>query len=164
MNPNRISPRKLFLALLASLPLAAGAAAGAKENKLIERGRYLVLVGNCNDCHTPGFAQSDGKVPEKDWLTGDKVGFRGGWGTTYPTNLRRYFSEVSEKEWLLKARHAAYRPPMPSPSLRAMTDQDLKALYHFVRSLGPSGDMSPAYVPPAQQPAGPVIQFPLPPA
>ena len=48
------------------------------------RGRYLVQIGGCNDCHTPGYAMSGGKVPEKQWLTGDAVGWNGPWGTTYP--------------------------------------------------------------------------------
>ena len=55
-------------------------AAGAKKpsSQQIARGRYLLVVGSCNDCHTAGFAPSDGKVPEKEWLLGDGVlGFRG---------------------------------------------------------------------------------------
>ena len=52
---------------------------------------------------------------------------------------------------------------MPWFTLRDMSAQDLRALYRFVRSLGPAGDAAPAYVPPGQKPNGPVIQFPQPP-
>jgi hypothetical protein len=44
------------------------------------RGRYLLAVGNCNDCHTNNFAERDGNVPESTWLMGSPVGFKGPWG------------------------------------------------------------------------------------
>ncbi|MBS1189305.1 MAG: hypothetical protein H6R10_1097 [Rhodocyclaceae bacterium] len=149
--------------LLAASPLAMAAAGKAPDPSLVERGRYLTTVAGCNDCHTPGYALNDGKVAERYWLVGDQVGYRGAWGTTYPGNLRRYFNNISEEEWLRTARGANYRPPMPSPALRAMTDEDLRAIYHFVRSLGPAMSLVPAYVPPEQQPTGPVVIFPMPP-
>ena len=126
----------------------------------VERGRYLVQVSGCNDCHTPGYAMNHGQVPEALWLTGDALGWRGGWGTTYAANLRLAFARMSEEQWLQVARHAEYRPPMPWVSLRAMTDEDLRALWRYVRALGPAGEPAPAYVPPGQAPLGPVVQFP----
>lgn len=34
---------------------SAGAAAiSAKDSRSIERGRYVVRIAGCNDCHTPG--------------------------------------------------------------------------------------------------------------
>ena len=41
---------------------------------LVERGRYIVATSGCNDCHTPGYAMSEGKVDESLWLTGEKLG------------------------------------------------------------------------------------------
>ena len=61
------------------------------------------------------------------------------------------------------AKTAEYRPPMPWFNLHAMTEQDLRAMYRFVRSLGPGGEPAPAYVPPGQTPAGPYVSFPMPP-
>ena len=29
----------------------------------IERGKYLIVVGGCNDCHTPGYLLEDGNSP-----------------------------------------------------------------------------------------------------
>ena len=52
------------------------------------RERYLITIAGCNDCHTPNYPQSGGKTPEKEWLTGDALGWRGPWGTTYAPNLR----------------------------------------------------------------------------
>jgi hypothetical protein len=39
-------------------------------DKETERGRYIIAISGCNDCHTPGFLLNGGKTPEKDWLTG----------------------------------------------------------------------------------------------
>ena len=44
-----------------------------------------------------------------------------------------------------------------------MSEHDLKAIYHYVASLGPAGAPAPAYVPPGQEPRTPAIQFPAPP-
>ena len=45
----------------------------------------------------------------------------------------------------------------------ALSTEDLRALYHFTRSLGPAGTPAPAYVPPGQTPPPPFVQFPEPP-
>jgi hypothetical protein len=47
--------------------------------------------------------------------------------------------------------------------VRDMSTSDLRALYRYVRHLGPAGKPAPAYVPPEQTPAGPHVQFPAPP-
>jgi len=125
----------------------------------IERGRYIVRIGGCNDCHTPGFAQSGGTTPEKQWLTGDVVGFQGPWGTTYATNLRLSLARMTKEQWITYARQSPMKPPMPWPSLRDMTADDLAAIYRFVRYLGPEGKPAPAHVPPGQKAAGPVIRM-----
>ena len=88
------------------------------------------------------------------------LGFRGPWGTTYPTNLRLYFKDLTEAEWLRRARTVEMRPPMPWFNLRAMTDADLKAIWRYVRAAGPAGQPAPAALPPGGTPNGPVVQFP----
>ena len=65
-----------------------------KNAAAIERGRYLVKIAGCNDCHTPGYAQAGGSVPENKWLMGDTLGYQGPWGTTYPVNLRLYMQDI----------------------------------------------------------------------
>lgn len=139
--------------------------AGAQTSKSpqgasIERGRYLVSIAGCNDCHTPGYPQAGGKVPEKQWLVGDQLGWRGPWGTTYPANLRLYMQTVSEDQWIKIAKTTELRPPMPWFALRDMTEEDLASIYRFVRHLGPGGEPAPAYLPPGQEPKGPYVQFP----
>ena len=161
--------RAVMLALcLPGAALAADAGAGkpagaAAEGRYIERGRYLVRIAGCNDCHTAGYAQSGGQVSEKDWLLGDRLGWRGPWGTTYPANLRLAMSKMGENEWIKLAQTAKMRPPMPWFALRDMDREDVRAIYRFVRHLGPAGAPAPAFVPPGQAPAGPYVQFPAPP-
>jgi mono/diheme cytochrome c family protein len=129
----------------------------------VQRGRYLVKITGCNDCHTQGYIETDGKVPEKDWLTGSTLGWRGPWGTTYGRNLRSYFSRITENEWVKIAHTFQPRPPMPWPAVHAMEERDLRALYQYIKSLGPGGEEAPAYVPPDQEPKQPYVLFPAPP-
>lgn len=159
--------RSILWAAVLCVPIAAGAdlpAASAKQPSAraaeqIERGRYLVLIGGCNDCHTPGFGPSGGKVAEQDWLVGDTLGFSGPWGTTYPSNLRLLVAGMTEQQWLVRSQ-VPTRPPMPWPSLRVMRQEDLKAVYRYIASLGPKGQTAPAYLPPGKVPSGPVVAFP----
>ena len=136
----------------------------AEEQPSVERGRYLVTIAGCNDCHTAGFAPSNGKVAESDWLRGDRLGYRGPWGTTYPTNLRTHLAALSEDQWVGAAKISAARPPMPVWALQAMSDTDLRSIYRLVKSLpGPVGEPAPAALPPGEAPNGPVLQWPEPP-
>src|ERR1041384_6471153 len=88
------------------LLFAAGAYAQEKKasNADVKRGRYLVQIGGCNDCHTPGYPLSGGKVDEKLWLTGERLGWRGPWGTTYASNLRIVASNMTEQQGMGRAR------------------------------------------------------------
>jgi len=151
---------------LALLMFAGSAAATSVEDgndPLVERGRYLVKIAGCNDCHTPDYMALVGNVPEHQWLTGEALGWRGPWGTTYGSNLRLFFQQIDEEQWLTLARTVEYRPPMPWFALRAMTEEDLRAIYRYIDQAGPAGDPAPAYLPPGVEPEGPYAQFPSPP-
>lgn len=146
--------------LLATAATVTNAAEPAAEQAMIERGRYIARIAGCNDCHTPNYAMTGGAVPEQQWLTGDRLGWRGAWGTTYPSNLRLALARLSEDDWVRNARTISYRPPMPWFALRDMDEADLRAFYRFVRALGPAGEPAPAYVPPGTQPQGMAVVFP----
>jgi len=81
-------------------------------------------------------------------------------GTSYAINLRLYFAGLSEAQWLEHARRMEPRPPMPWWNLRAMSDEELSAIYRYVRAAGPAGRPMPAALPPGQAPAPPFVQFP----
>jgi len=147
----------IVLTLFAAVVFDSAQAADADPQ--IARGRYLVMIGGCNDCHTAGFAQSGAKVPEAEWLKGDAVGYRGPWGTTYPANLRLYMQKFTEAEWVKAAKSLKTRPPMPWWAMHEMTEPDLRAMYRFVRQLGAPGNPAPAYLPPGTAPKPPYIEF-----
>ena len=149
-----------ILVAVAAAALAFPALAQKADDALIKRGRYLIQIGGCNDCHTPNYPMKGGKVPESEWLTGDALGWQGAWGTTYATNLRLYFQDLTEDQWLKKAKNLNARPPMPWFNVRAMTTNDLRAMYRYVRHLGPAGKPAPAYLPPDKTPPQPYVAFP----
>jgi hypothetical protein len=66
---------------------------------------------------------------------------------------------MDEAQFLELARAGQGRPPMPWPSLMRMSDQDLSAIYHYLRWLGPKGEPAPAPLSPGVAPAGPYIPF-----
>jgi mono/diheme cytochrome c family protein len=162
MQSQRYAAATLAAAVLGLAAVAYHANAGdaAKSRDSIARGRYLVKIAGCNDCHTAGYASSGGAVPEAEWLKGDAVGWNGAWGTTYPANLRLRLGELTEDQWVKVAKTAKFRPPMPWFALHDMSEADLRALHRYVRSLGPAGSPAPAYLPPDAKPSGPVIAFP----
>ena len=141
-------------------PIGAIAQTQTDDTDKIERGRYIAKTSGCNDCHTPGYMINNGDVPENQWLTGDSFGWRGPWGTTYGSNLRLFIKNKSEDQWVAAAKDLKRKPPMPWFNLNAMTDNDLRALYTFIKSLGKSGAPSPAYLPPNVEPPMPYAQFP----
>ncbi|CAG0928087.1 Nicotinate dehydrogenase subunit B [Planctomycetaceae bacterium] len=105
------------LALAGTAAWSGGAAiAGEKEAKeeLLERGRHLVTVGGCHDCHSPKVMSPNGPVPHPmkilsghpaeagtpavpqgvlapdRWVamtTGDMTAWVGPWGISYAANL-----------------------------------------------------------------------------
>ncbi|MBV8198546.1 MAG: cytochrome C, partial [Candidatus Eremiobacteraeota bacterium] len=76
--------QRIGTALLGVITVAGfSVARGSVQDPLIERGHYLVGYGSCNDCHTPGWRESDGTIPVSRWMTGSSLGYRGPWGTSY---------------------------------------------------------------------------------
>ena len=147
-------------ATAASVPVTA---AGPSDAELLAQGDYLVRIAGCNDCHTPGYAESSGAIPKEQWLVGSPLGWSGPWGTTYPVNLRLKLQDMDEAAWMKYSGELHARPPMPDFAVRAMKESDRLALLRFVKSLGPAGEPAPAYLEPGKQPPMPYVEFKLPP-
>lgn len=154
---------RAIICIIIGLGMTNISIAETSEAEWIERGKYVVTIGGCNDCHTPGYLMSEGNVPVDSWLIGDSLGWRGPWGTTYAPNLRLLINALSEEQWIEVAKTLKTRPPMPWFNLNLMHTDDLKSIYHFVNSLGPAGESAPDYVPPDQEPNPPFATFPAPP-
>lgn len=89
----------------------------------------------------------------------------GPWGTSYTANLTPdvetglgKWTEQQFVETLRTGRHLGrgreILPPMPWPALRNMTDEDLKAIYAYLRTIPVVKNRVPDPLPPAGAPAG----------
>lgn len=180
MHAMRHSPVLLLPLLLmacsvsTTTPADAGTAAAAKgatsapdatesDADLLAHGEYMVRIGGCNDCHTPGFAEAGGDLPKAQWLMGSPIGWHGPWGTTYAANLRLKLQDMDDAAWIEYSSKLHTRPPMPDFIVRALNDRDRLAIFRFIKSLGTGGDPAPAYLPPGEQPPMPYVDFVAPP-
>jgi hypothetical protein len=178
-------------ALLALATCAAAVAAvqaiatPAKEDPSVARGRYLVTIGGCNDCHTPlkmgpkgpepdmarmlsGHPESfpiagGAAAPSAAWLmtmAASGTAFSGPWGVSFAANLTPDDNTglgIWTEDMFVKAvrtgRHMGVSrpilPPMPWPNVGAMTDDDLKAVYAYLRTIQPIHNRVPEPLPPS---------------
>ncbi|HEY6632062.1 MAG TPA: hypothetical protein VIZ90_11470 [Rhizobiaceae bacterium] len=148
--------KRLFSAAgLLALSISNAAAGGVS----VDEGLRVSIIGGCHDCHTEGFATSGGEINPENALRGSVVGFKGPWGTTYPTNLRLALGEMSEDEFVDYGHSFRTRPPMPWFNVHAMKDDELRSFHRYVKSLGEPGMPAPDYVEPGVQPGTPFIVF-----
>lgn len=168
MQPTRSLPLIALTLMLAACqsetprtvaPLPAPTASNAD---LLARGEYLMRISGCNDCHTPGYGESGGTLAKDAWLTGSPMGFHGPWGTTYASNLRLRMQQLTEAQWLEYSATLRTRPMMPDFAVRAMSEDDRRAIYRFVHALGPAGQPAPEALPPGKTPPAPYFNMVLP--
>jgi hypothetical protein len=185
---------RTFLAV-AVLVLSAVAVTACSDSQLVlraapadagrvERGKYLVTMIGCNDCHTPLKMSARGPEPDMDrflsghpeaigplppaaahgpWLwagAATNTAFSGPWGVSYAANItpdRNSGLGIWTEEMFVKAirtgRHMGQSreilPPMPWPAFRNATDEDLKSIYAFLRTVKPVTNHVPDVQPPA---------------
>ena len=175
------------LGIVATL-VAVGCTRRAPEPTPVERGRYLVTVGGCNDCHTPKLQGGEGlrldtthllsghpqdmKLPAPpqpppgpwmvvtDWTLS---AWSGPWGISYAANLTPdeetgigAWDEAMFVNALRKGQHLGagrpILPPMPWQNFAQMSDDDLKAVFAYLKSLPPVKNKVPEPVPPPASP------------
>jgi mono/diheme cytochrome c family protein len=132
------------LAVLALLPSVASAQSPA--DKQVARGKYLVTIAGCNDCHTPGYFF--GKPDQAQFLGGSDVGFEmPGLGTFVGPNLTPD-KETGLGNWsipqIVTALQTGKRPDgrmlapiMPWPAFANLTKSDATAIAAYLKSLKP---------------------------
>jgi mono/diheme cytochrome c family protein len=149
----------------AALAFAVSAPASAQQNanSAVERGRYLVQITGCHDCHSP---KIEGMTPDlKRSLSGrpgttplptaakgeihaslDLTAWQGPWGSSVASNLTpdaatgigtRYTeaSFITTMRTGRKPNGTMILPPMPSDVYKNMTDDDLKAIFAYLRTI-----------------------------
>lgn len=128
--------------LIRNVPKPLTAPAVAPDLRTPEqRGAYLVNLALCADCHTPSVRGEP--IPGRDFSGGQK--FVGPWGTVMSANLTPDASGIpyyDEKLFLQAMRTGqvgarTLNPLMPWSVYRNMTDEDLKAIFAYLRTLKP---------------------------
>jgi mono/diheme cytochrome c family protein len=158
-----VSAAAAVTAVLAISPPAAAQQQGA--NAAVERGRYLVRITGCHDCHSP---KVQGMTPNLDLaLSGrpsttqlpsetktevhaspDLTAWTGPWGFSVASNLTPepttgIGTRYNEASFLAtmrtgkKPNGTPIMPPMPSEVYQNMTDDDLKAIFAYLRTVKP---------------------------
>jgi mono/diheme cytochrome c family protein len=119
-------------------------ASGSAQQSQVERGKYLVTLGSCTDCHTPGYFF--GKPEMARYLGGSEVGFEiPGLGVFHGPNLTPD-SETGLGSWtiaqIVTAIQAGRRPDgrelapiMPWRAFANMTKDDATAIAVFLKSI-----------------------------
>jgi mono/diheme cytochrome c family protein len=155
------------------------------QQELVARGKYLVTIGGCSDCHTPKIYTANGPVPDStkslsgfqqgqvlptldvkyftpgNWVATESnfSAWVGPWGISYaanltPDNATGIGAETEEmfikslRDGKLKGVGRPLLPPMPWPTIGQMTDQDLKAVYTYLKTLKPIHNQVPQPTPP----------------
>ncbi|HEV8479875.1 MAG TPA: c-type cytochrome [Candidatus Eisenbacteria bacterium] len=176
--PQRMIPAAVIAAPLIALALASCSRPASQETTTqpaaedsIARGRYLVAVAGCNDCHTPGYFYN---APDTTrLLSGSEVGWMGPWGVSYARNITPDDSTgigTWTADQIVTAIRTGQRPdgshillpPMPWPDFSHLTDKDAYAIAAYLKSIPPVRHVAPAIVPPGKKPTTPYIPFPKP--
>lgn len=165
--------RRVLPAAFTALAAAIGSPpAGAADSKLVERGKYLVTIGSCTDCHTPGHFL--GKPDMTRHLGGSEVGFEiPGLGVFYGPNLTpddaTGLGRWSERDIVTAIRKGqrpdgrTLAPIMPWAALAELTDSDAKAIAAYLKSLPPVSNKVPGPFGPGEAPTSFVMKI-VPPA
>ena len=160
---------KFKTALLATVVLCTPvAAAVAADPAAVERGKYLVNIAGCNDCHTPGYFL--GKPDMARFLGGSEVGFEmPGLGVFHGPNLTPD-KETGLGGWtdaqIVTALQKGARPDgrmlapiMPWHAFANLTPQDTQAIVAFLRSIPPIKNKVPGPFGPTETPTAFVMKI-----
>ena len=138
------------------------------ETAEIKRGKYLVGLGGCNDCHTPGYFF--GKPDMGRFLGGSEVGFEiPGLGVFHGPNLTPD-KETGLGGWsadqIAKAITKGERPDgrmlapiMPWHAFASLTRQDVHAIVAFLKSLPAVSNKVPGPFGPNEKPSSFVMKI-----
>jgi mono/diheme cytochrome c family protein len=99
----------------------------------VEYGKYLVSIGDCQGCHGPGF--SGGKIPASppDWPLSQNI---------TPTGIGKW----TEADFFKAMRNGMrpdgtlINPVMPWPYIGQSTDDELRAIFAYLKTLPPKPD------------------------
>lgn len=157
--------------LLLSCAAIALTACGKSVEDKIARGKYLVTIGACGECHTPGALM--GKPDEARYLGGSDVSFfLPDLGYFHPPNLtsdpETGLGKWSEDQIVTSLRTGkrpdgrVLVPVMPWMSLAKLSDEDAYAIAAFLKSLPPISNKVPDPLGAAEAPKSPYMTVVMP--
>lgn len=169
----------LFIALGQSQKTAAN------KSGMVKKGEYLVMIGGCNDCHSPKiFTERGPEFDSKRLLSGHPAdaktapidptmvgpgkwmlcndhltGWVGPWGMSFAANLTPddqtgiglWTEDIFIKALRTGKHMGAGRPilpPMPWQNYSQANDEDLQAIFAYLKSLPPIKNAVPVPIPP----------------
>lgn len=153
-------------------------------DSLVKRGRYLVGIMGCNDCHSPMVMTPQG--PQRDstrLLSGHPAAMQlppvdvsktqgyvlfalsgtamnGPWGTSFAANITsdatgignwseaQFFKVMREGKLKGMEGNRSLLPPMPWQAYSQASDDDLHAIFAYLKSTPPVENRVPAPLPP----------------
>ncbi len=144
----------LRLAFMTASVIALSAFAAMADDSQLTRGKYLVTLGGCNDCHTPGYFF--GTPDMSRFLGGSDVGFEiPGQGVFVGSNIT---PDSWTSEQIVKAIQAGERPDgrmlapvMPWHAFATLTADDARAIAAFLQSLNPVSNQIPGPFKPGEK-------------
>src|SRR5262245_59985813 len=160
----------LRLALVAAIAVAACAVAprmAPAQDAQVKRGEYLVTLGSCTDCPTPGYFF--GKPDMGRYLGGSEVGFEiPGLGVFHGPNLTPdresglgNWSADEIAQAITKGQRPDGRilaPIMPWHAFAKLTNEDVAAIVAFLKSLPPVSNKVPGPFGPNDKPTSFVMK------
>jgi len=156
------------------------AEAGAATSDPVARGRYLVAITGCGDCHTPFKLGAQGPEPDQarllsghpaeaelappptatgPWIwsgSATNTAFAGPWGVSIARNLtpdaatglgswtyERFDLAMRKGKHLGRPDQRPVLPPMPSSAYAHLADDDLAAIWAYLRSVPAIANAAP---------------------
>ena len=128
-----------------------GAVTSPDPNDSVAHGKYLAIIGGCHECHTP-HDDHNALIADKPFAGGWEM--KGPWGRNFTANLTpaagTYMSRATREEFIgrfkafasMDANTAPDAPAgrntvMPWLAFSHMTDQDLGAIYDYLKTVKP---------------------------
>lgn len=150
----------VHLALAAASLIALASVAAGADDPQLARGKYLVTISGCNDCHTPGYFL--GKPDMSRFLGGSDVGFEiPGEGVFVGPNItpdKKTGIGSWTRQQIVKAIQGGERPDgrllapiMPWHAFASLTADDATAIAAFLQGLTPVSNQTPGPFKPGEK-------------
>jgi mono/diheme cytochrome c family protein len=164
----RILLRLALAAVLTTATFVIPSRDAVAQNAWIKRGKYLVTIAGCNDCHTPGYFF--GKPDMARFLGGSEVGFElSGLGVFHGPNLTPDHDTGLGKwsiDQIVTAITKGERPDgrvlasiMPWHAFANLTRDDARAIAAYLKSLPPVKNKVPGPFGPNEKPTSFVMKI-----